>query len=199
MKIYAEVPYFRTRQILLDVAVLLWIYVWVRVGLFMRDLVERLAGPGRTVEDAGGDLASNLDSISGTIADLPLVGESLQTPFGAAADAGRVLQRAGQTHQDVIHSLAFWLGLLLALIPILYVLLKYIPGRLRWIREASAAAKLRIDADDLRLFAIRAVATRPLYELRRACPDPAGCLATENYEPLAALELSALGLQPGSK
>lgn len=70
---------------------------------------------------------------------------------------------------------------------------------MRWILEASAASKLRIDADDLRLFAIRAIATRPLYELRRACPDPAGCLADENYEPLAALELSALGLQPGRK
>ena len=194
MKIYAEVPYYRTRQILQDASVLLWIYVWVRVGTFMHSLVEKLAGPGRTIEEAGGGFASNLDSVSGDVADLPLVGESLQAPFSAAADAGRVLERAGQTHQDVIHSLAFWLGLFLALIPILYMLIRYLPGRLRWIREASAASKLRIDADDLRLFALRAVATRPLYELRRACADPAACLASENYEPLAALELSALGL-----
>jgi hypothetical protein len=194
MKLYAEVPYFRTRQLLLDGAVLLWVYVWVRVGLFMRDLVEKLAGPGRTIEEAGSGLASNLDSISGQVGDVPLVGEALQSPFGAAADASRVLERAGQTHQDVIHSLAFWLGLFLALIPILYMLIKYLPGRLRWIREASAASKLRIDADDLYLFALRAVATRPLYELRRACPDPAECLASKDYEPLAALELSALGL-----
>lgn len=195
MKIYAEVPYFRTRQLLLDGAVLLWIYVWARVGLFMHSLVEKLAGPGRTIEQAGGGFASNLDSISGDVGDVPLVGDTLQAPFSAAADAGRVLERAGQTHQDVIHSLAFWLGLFLALIPILYMLIRYLPGRVRWIREASAASKLRIDADDLRLFAIRAIATRPLYELRRACPDPAGCLAAENYQPLAALELSALGLE----
>jgi len=195
MKLYAEVPYFRTRQLLLDGAVLLWVYVWARVGLFMRELVEKLAGPGRTIEEAGSGLASNLDSISGQVGEVPLVGEALQSPFGAAADASRVLERAGQTHQDVIHSLAFWLGLFLALIPILYMLIKYLPGRLRWIREASAASKLRIDADDLYLFALRAVATRPLYELRRACPDPAGCLAAKDYEPLAALELSALGLK----
>lgn len=196
MKLYAEVPYHRTRQILLDAAVAVWAVLWIRIGMWMNTLVNRLQGPGRSIEDAGAGIAGNLNSVSERVGGVPLVGDTLQSPFEAAARAGTVLQEAGQTHQDVIHTLALWLGILFAVIPIGYVLLRFLPARLRWIREASAAAHLRIDAEDLQLFAIRAVATRPLYELRRACDDPAGCLARGEYEPLAALELGALGLEP---
>lgn len=198
MKLYAEVPYYRTRQIVQDVLALLWCILWIRVGMAINTLVNRLQGPGRAIEDAGSGLAGNFNSLSERVGGVPLVGDTLRDPFEAAAGAASVLQQAGQTHQDVIHTLALWLGVLFAIIPIGYVLLRYLPSRLRWIREASAASRLRIDAEDLQLFAIRAVATRPLYELRRACSDPAGCLARGDFEPLAALELGALGLEPRS-
>lgn len=194
MKLYAEVPYFRTRQILLDVAVLLWVAVWVRVGMRVHELVSRLSEPGRDLENAGSGFAKNLDEVSERVPELPFVGGALRTPFTAAADAGRALEAAGQTHQDVIATLALWLGVLLALIPILYALIRYLPDRTRWVRDASAAQRLRLDAEDLHLFALRAVATRPLHELRRACPDPARALASGDYRPLAELELGALGL-----
>jgi hypothetical protein len=195
MKLYAEVPYHRTRQIVLDAAVAVWTLAWIRLGMWIDTLVNRLQGPGRAIEDAGSGLSGNLTSISEEVDGIPLVGGALKAPFEAAARAGMTLEQAGQTHQDVIHALAIWLGVLFAIIPIGYVLMRFLPSRLRWIREASAASNLRIDADDLQLFAIRAVATRPLYELRRASDDPAGALARGDYEPLAALELGALGLE----
>jgi hypothetical protein len=133
------------------------------------------------------------------IGGVPLVGDELQSPFEAAAGAGRTLERAGAAQQEVVHTLALWLGVLLAVIPIGYVLLRQVPKRVRWIREASAASRLRIDAEDLHLFALRAVSTRPLYELKRACADPARALATGDYEPLAGLELGALGLRVPSR
>lgn len=194
MRLYAEVPYFKTRQILLDVAVLLWIVVWVRIGFRTRELVARLAEPGRDLEAAGGGFARNLDSISERVPDVPFVGDALRSPFEAAAGAGRTLESAGQTHQDVVLTLATWLGLLLALIPILYITIKVLPARVLWIRDASAASRLRLDAEDLQLFALRAVANRPLHELQRACADPARALAVGDYKPLAELELGALGL-----
>lgn len=194
MKLYAEVPYFRTRQILLDAAVLLWVIVWVRIGIRVHELVARLAEPGEGVERAGSSFATNLDAVSERVPELPFVGGALRSPFEAAAHAGRSLESAGQTHQDVVMTLAIWLGVLLALIPILYVAIKFLPQRLLWIRDASAAARLRLDADDLQLFALRAVATRPLHELQRACTDPAKALATGDYLPLAELELGSLGL-----
>ena len=199
MKLYAEVPYHRTRQIASDVAVAVWIFVWIRIGFWMHDLVAKLAGPGKTVQDAGNGFARNLESIGDRVGDIPLVGDRLTAPFDAAAGAGRTLEQAGATQQDVIHTLALWLGVLLAVIPIGYVLLRQVPKRVRWIREASAASRLRIDAEDLQLFAIRAVSTRPLYELRRACDDPAKALVSGDYLPLAGIELGALGLHVGPR
>lgn len=199
MKLYAETSWQRTRQIAADAAVALWILVWVRIGVRIEELVERLAEPGKSVEGAGSRFSAAMDSAAERVAELPGVGGTLSAPFDAASGAGGALERAGVVQQDAVHALALWLGVLLAVIPIGYVLLRYVPWRARWIREASAAARLRIDAEDLHLFALRAVATRPLYELQRVAPDPAAALAAGDYEGLASLELGALGLVTGRK
>lgn len=194
MKLYAETSWQRSRQIAADAAVALWIVVWVRIGTWIHELVNRLAEPGRSVESAGGRISSAMEAAGDRLGGLPGVGDTLRGPFDAAAGAGEALGRAGAAQQEAVHTLAVWLGVLLAIIPIGYVLLRYVPWRARWIREASAAARLRIDAQDLHLFALRAVATRPLYELQRVAPDPAAALAAGEYEALASLELGALGL-----
>lgn len=198
LKLYAEVPRFRNRQIAQDLGLLLWSIVWIRVGLHIYNLVLRLAEPGRTVERAGQGFSGTLADISSKVGEIPLVGTSLQAPFVAAGEAGVVLERAGVAQQEVVQNLAQWLGVLLALIPISYVLLRYLPDRWRWVREASAASALRIDAADLHLFALRAIARQPLYELQRVAPDPAAALAQGDYEPLATLELASLGLKASS-
>ncbi len=198
LKLYAEVPKYRNRQLAQDLGLVLWSFVWVRVGMHVYDLVLRLAEPGRTVEQAGVGLSGTLADISSKVADVPLVGGSLREPFAAAGEAGAALQRAGMAQQEVVQNLATWLGVLLALIPISYVAYRYLPDRWRWIREAGAASMLRIDAEDLHLFALRAIARQPLYELRRVTPDPAAALAQGHYEPLAALELASLGLETSS-
>ncbi len=195
MKIYAETPRFRTRQVLGDLALVGWIFLWVRIGLRVKELVDRLGAPGRTIEDAGSSFAETLESAAREVADVPVVGDALQTPLEAAADAGRMLQEAGTSQQDVVHTLALWLGTLLALIPILFALYHWVPRRVRWVREASAAHRLRVDANDMQLFALRAIATRPLHELRRATEDPAAAFAAGDYEALAAIELNELGLK----
>lgn len=194
MKLYAETSFHRTRQIAVDAAVAVWLVTWIRIGAWVHDLVARLAEPGKTVQGAGARIADAMGSAGGRFGDLPGVGDTLRAPFDTAARAGTALSRAGAAQQDAVHTLALWLGVLLAIIPIGYVLLRYVPWRGRWIREASAAAQLRIDAEDLHLFALRAIATRPLYELQRVSTDPAAALAAGDYEALASLELGALGL-----
>lgn len=195
MKLYAEVPVARWKQVAGDAATIVWIAVWIRIGIWMDTLVTRLEAPGRAIESAGRGFERNLTSAAERVADVPVVGDSIRSPLDAAAGAGASLAAAGERHQEVVHLLALWLGVLLAVIPIGYVLLRYVPSRWRWLREASAAARLRVDAEDLQLFAIRAVATRPLYELRSVCADPAHALASGDFAPLARLELEALGLQ----
>lgn len=198
MRIYAETHGYRLRQLLSDLVVAWWVGVWVWIGMWIHDLTTKLAAPGRTIEKAGAGFASTLLDAGSAVADVPLVGEALQTPFEAAAEAGVTLQRAGQAQQDVVHSLALWLGILLAFLPIAYALFRYVPERLRWIRQANAAIKIRGQGhENLYLFALRAIATRPYPDLRRATADPGRAFADGDYGPLAALELSELGLRSG--
>jgi hypothetical protein len=194
MKPYAESTSLRMRQMVGDISLLVWVAAWAFAGVQIHDLVEQLAGPGRSVEQAGGSFVRALESAGDDIGSVPVVGDALERTLETVAGGGRALQSAGVAQQEAVQDLAFWLGILLAVIPIAYGLARYVPPRVRWMREAGAATRLRLDGDDLHLFALRAVANRPLDELRRASEDPGGDLAAGRYEALAELELRALGL-----
>src|SRR4051812_37649451 len=163
-------------------------------------VVELLAGPGERIERAGTGFAGSVDRIGDRVDDLPGIGDALRAPFDAVAGAGQELESAGQAQQEVVRRLALILGLVTGGLPILVVALFYLPGRGRWARDASDAAALRSAGPrSLALFAHRAVANRPLRELRRASDDPGGDLERGDYDALAALELRALGLRtPGT-
>jgi hypothetical protein len=195
MKLYAEVGSVRVRQIAADAAVAGWTVLWAWAGVTVAGLVARLGAPGEAIGRAGRDFAGRLRDAASAARDLPVVGDALRSSFEAAARAGVGLARAGAEQADVVGTLAVWLGALLAAIPILLILLRHLPERVRWMQEASAARGLRATSADLELLAMRAIATRPLAELRRATRDPAGAFASGDFEPLAALELRSLGLR----
>jgi hypothetical protein len=195
VRLYAETAGLRARQLLGDLAVLAWMAAWVAAGIALYRLVEKLAVPGQRVEQAGSTFAGNVAEIQQTIGRVPVVGDQLQAPFGRLAGTGQTLADAGVTQQEVVHQLALWLGVAVAAVPVVALLLAWLPGRVSWVREAGAASRLRLDGADLELFAIRAVANRPLRQLHRVSPDPAGDLRAGEYEALADLELRALGLR----
>jgi hypothetical protein len=195
VKLYAETAGLRARQLLGDLATLAWTAAWVAAGLSLYRLVERLAVPGARVEQAGTDFAGDVAQIQERIGRVPVVGDQLQGPFGRLAGTGRTLAEAGATQQEVIHQLALWLGVVVAAVPVVTLLLVWLPRRVAWAREAGAASRLRLEGANLELFAIRAVANRPLRELRRVSADPAGALRAGEHEALADLELRALGLR----
>jgi hypothetical protein len=196
MKLYAEVGAMRARQIATDASVVAWAAAWVWVGSRVRDVVGRLAGAGEAMERAGAGFSRPLEEAGERVAGAPVVGEALQGSLEAAAGAGAALERAGAAQVEAVHAMALWLGVLLVVTPVSLLLLRYVPSRVNWIREASAAHGLRITSADLELFALRAVSTRPLAELRRVTPDPAGALATRDFRALASIELAHLGLRP---
>ena len=199
MKLYAETAGLRPRQVMGDLAVLAWTAVWVWAGVALYRLVEQLAAPGARVERAGSDFAGDVAEIQQKVGGLPVVGDELRDPFGRLAGVGRTLADAGATQQEVVHQLALWLGVVVAAVPVIALLLVWLPRRVTWIREAGAASRLRLDGADLELFALRAVANRSLRELYRVTPDPAGDLHAGEFEALADLELRALGLRAGSR
>jgi hypothetical protein len=199
VKLYAETAGLRLRQLLGDLGVLAWMAAWVAAGLTLYRLVEKLAAPGARVEQAGSAFASDVAEIQQKVGRLPVVGDQLRDPFGRLAGVGRTLADAGATQQEVVHQLALWLGVVVVAVPIVALLLVWLPRRVAWAREAGAASRLRLDGADLELFALRAVANRSLRQLHRVTPDPVGDLRAGEFEALADLELRALGLRAGSR
>ena len=195
MKLYAETAGRRTRQIVLDSFVVVWALIWIAMGMVAHDVVASLAGPTRAVATNSDELARSLFDISDTIDEVPLVGGGLEEPFNTAGRAAAGVAEQSRKQEQRFLTAALWIGMLIAVPPIAAILLLYLPFRIRWIREATSAATLRLDAQDLYLFALRAVANRRLSELRRATPDPGAALAAGDYEALARVELEHLGLK----
>ncbi len=199
MKLYADLPLTRARQILTDLFVIVWVYVWIQLGVSLYDLVERLAAPGRSIEHAGTGMADGLSSAGNRIDDVPGVGGALATPFARAADAARSLASAGHEQQQVVHDLALTLALVVVVVPLSLVAFGWLPLRLRWMRRAAVASRLRLDVPGKDLLALRALATQPLRRLTALDPRIAAAWRRgdpQAVESLAALELRGLGLRP---
>ena len=195
MKLYAETSRLRTRQILQDALLLLWIGLWVLFGSIAHDVVAKLAEPAASVARNSDSLSGSLAEISDQVDGVPVVGGALEEPFSSSSRAAAAVAGESREQRDLFLAAAFWIGLFIALGPIVGGSIVYLPLRYRWISEATAADRIRVDADDLYLFALRAVTSRSLSELRKATPDPGAAIAAGDYEPLARLELERLGLE----
>lgn len=205
MKLYADSPARRSLQLLADLLLVGWIYLWVETAGKVREATLLLAGPGRQISDAGGGLADQLRSAGQKVGEVPLVGDEVRAPFDGAGGAADRLAAAGDAQVAAVESLAFWLALAVGAIPVLIALAVHLPLRWRFVREATAGRRYLDSFDDLDLFALRAIARQPLHRLAKVSDDPAG--AWRRGEPdvvrrLAALELRDSGLSvrevPGS-
>jgi hypothetical protein len=218
MRLYADRPERRARQLAADLGLLVWAVSWVLVARLVYRAVLVLAAPGRSLEDLGRSIADSMDSAAGAADGVPVVGDELADPFVTLGRAGDLVAGAGQTAQDAAQTLATTLAGALLVLPVGWMLLRWAPWRLRWAREAAAAERLARGAraprssgaagdsgstpagargPDLELLAARALATAPLPALAGLpagtgagwrSGDPAAVRA------LAGLELRRLGL-----
>jgi hypothetical protein len=199
MKIYADLPGVGLRQFLTDMIVLAWVAFWIWAAVWVYERVSNLAAPGRRIESAGEGLASGLSDAGDKVGNVPAVGDGLAEPFDTAARGAEALADAGRAQQDAVHNLAIALVILVLVVPMMLVVLGWLPLRVRWIRRASLAATLRGRPSGTDLLALRALTQQPLRRLVAIHPDPAS--AWRDGEPaamasLAALELRTLGLRP---
>jgi hypothetical protein len=198
MQLYAQSPVLRTRQVAADVGMLAWLLLWVVVARVVHSAVLVLAEPGQAVEGLGRSVADNMNSAAEAADRVPVVGDELSAPFDALAGAGGSVSGAGQSAQDAVGTLATVLAVVLVVLPVGWLLLRWLPWRLRYAREAGAARRLLTGTPDLEILAARALATAPLPRLA-ALPagtgaawhagDPAAVRA------LAGLEAQRLGLR----
>jgi hypothetical protein len=198
VRIYADRPVVAVRQVLTDLLVVAWVWFWVRAAMRLYDLVEKLAVPGRKLEDAGGGIADNLADAGNRVDGVPAVGGALATPFDKAAEAARAIADAGRDQQQVVGDLALALSVALLVFPLGLILFGWLPLRIRWIRRASAAASLRAAPAGRDLLALRALATQPLRRLAALGPDVAESWRRGDdtaIDALATLELRGLGMR----
>ena len=197
MKLYAERVPTAIRQLLTDIVVVIWTYLWIRAGFWVHDMVEKLAVPGQRLQTAGGGIADNLADAGGKVNRVPLVGDQLVKPFNGAASAARAIAEAGRQQQQVVHQMSVVLAIVAVAVPLALVVVLWLPLRLRWMRRAGVASVVRAEPAGRDLLALRALASRPLNELTRLGPDIAQSWRNgdaEAVDALAALELKQLGL-----
>jgi hypothetical protein len=201
LKLYADRPARFAGQLVADVLFVCWILAWVWIGNVVHDGTMDLAGPGHQAVDSATGLAGSLSEAGDSLSGLPVVGDSVSTPFDKASAASEQLADAGRAEIRAVERLAFWLGLSIAVIPILVVGSRYLPGRVRFVREATAGRQF-IDAEaDLELFALRAITHQPMHVLARVTDDPVGALRDGDravIARLADLQLRTHGLRPAT-
>lgn len=199
VKLYADTPTRRTRQILSDVLMLLWIGLWVYAGRQVHDTVEQLRAPADSITSAGRSVNGALTGAGDQAGQIPLVGDQLRTWLTQAAGSGTTLQSAGTSMADTVDRLALGLGLVMALAPILVVLAVWLYVRVRFVRNATQSQRFIDAGEDLDLFALRAMSNQPMRALARVSDDPAGAWRRQDRDVirrLALLELRDQGLRP---
>lgn len=199
MKLYADSPGRRTRQVVLDLLLVAWVLLWAWVGNAVHDGTMELAAPGERASASAGALAESMTSAGDRLEDVPLVGDGVAAPFEQASAASSSLAEAGRATVRAVERLAFWLGLSIAMIPILVAVGGYLPRRWRFVRDATAAQRYVDGPADLELFALRAITHQPLHVLGKIAADPVGAWRrgeSETIARLARLELADHGIVP---
>jgi hypothetical protein len=219
VQVYADRGPRRLRQITGDLLVVGVAYVVIAVAIELRDAISSLGEVGLQLDRSGRAVSQGADRAADAVGAVPAVGGALAAPFGTLSGAGRQLSAAGGQVTDAATTVAFLVAALLIGVTVGYVAFRYLPGRIRWIREVAEVRRLLHEPDAAQLLAHRAVATRPLRTLRssshraltstrdgdavadrgageRAGRSVAEDLAARRWAPLAALELDALGLDP---
>ena len=199
MKLYSDLPGRRTVQVLCDVGIVLWVYLWVRIAQRVHEAALTLAEPGRQLQSAGSGFRSRMTQAGDSVDGLPLLDGRVAEPFRQAAGVGAEFESAGRDLVAAVERFALVLAVTTAVAPILLVLGVWLVQRVRFVRQATAAQRF-VDADpDLDLFALRAMANQPMHRLARISPDPAGAWRRgegDVVRALAVLELRESGLRP---
>jgi hypothetical protein len=198
MTIYSDIAARRARQLTGDIWLVVWSLLWVWAGMRLYDLVMNLAAPGLAISDGATELAGSISSAGESISQVPLVGETLGTPFDGMSDAAMSIADAGQATADAVALLARFLSISLVVVAIMSFAVFWVPIRIAFIRRATAARRFVDANEDLDLFALRAMARQPLHILARISDDPAGAWRRQDVaviNALAELELREEGLR----
>lgn len=195
MKIYAERPGRLTGQVLFDLAVVAWIGGWVLLGTAVHDRIDALRRPVFQVGEASEGISTALSGTGDQIRNLQFIGEVLVAPFDAIVNGAGQLVQATNDGQSSIAQIADLAVPAVAVLPITVAVLVWLVTRARWMRRATAAARMRGSAGGQGLLAAQALQAPRLDRLIGVvdADDPLGDAASRRH--LAGFTLQHLGLK----
>lgn len=197
MKLYAKTPARRNGQIAADVTGVVWTILWIAVAVLVYRRVASLAESLRGAAGGGTGFADSMHNAADQAAQVPLIGSRLSGPIGSAADTASTIASGGHQAADSLVHAGLLIGIVLAAAPILLFWIGWLPGRVRFVRNAIAGQRFVDSYADLELFALRAMTIQPLHVLARISGDPVAAWRAGDRRvitELATLELRSSGL-----
>ncbi len=197
--VYPDLPGPRAHALLRDALTITLLACFVWLGLRVHHDVDRLAGLGTGVTDAGNAVKTGFSAAAQAASGIPLAGGAIASVLrGAANSTGGNIAAAGHAGAQSAHHLAVVLGLLIWGLPTLLLLARVLPKRIQEIQQIRGL-RLALRGPDVqarrRLLALRATMMLPDRVLFAYTPDPAGDLLAGRYDRLAAAALEAGGLR----
>ncbi|MDR0489264.1 MAG: hypothetical protein LBG99_07725 [Propionibacteriaceae bacterium] len=185
-------------QILSDLGLILWIALWIFLGVKVREFVLLFAKPAEMAQETAANVSGSMATAADSVAGLPLVGPVLATPFNSLDIALGALVISVEQLISLVHTTALVLGIIVVVVPVVAYIWKWFPWRFSFVREATAGQKLLPAETSPELFALRAIAHAPMHELVKITPDPMGAWQRGDaaiIRKLADLELGIEGLR----
>jgi hypothetical protein len=200
MRAFSEVPTRRTQELVADGATLVWIVLWVWIGITVYAALAELSAVGTSIGDAGAGLEGAGSTLRSVLTEIPLIGEGVASLVAGAFDGiGAPLVDAGADLEELLLVIAAVLAILVAAVPLALWLHTWLPWRRqrfqrlnageRAIRRGAAASE-----DVERILATRAIARMEYADLLAFTPDPFGDFTSGRFDRLAQAELTSVGL-----
>jgi hypothetical protein len=178
---------------LLDAATVVWVAVWIGLGVAIGVNVHHLTQLSHSVTLAGTAVQA-VGKTLGALSDVPLVGGSIGHAAQQIQQAGASTVTSGQSSASSVSTLSWLLAVAVAVLPSAPVLGFYLPLRIHRAREARAlaqSARLHGRDPNFREFlARRALGSLAYRDL------PEGAWTAADRDRFAAAELRRLGLDP---
>jgi hypothetical protein len=169
---YARRPGRLVGQVLADLFVVGWTVLWWFVGRGVDSAVAAVAGPSRNARDTTRTLALQVGQAAEQAGRVPALGGDLRRPFDEVVRSLDGVAASADEQVNAIERAALVLGWAVFLIPVLLLLVLWLPARVRFFLRSRAAQRF-IDAQpDLDLFALRAMVAQPMHVIARISDDP---------------------------
>ena len=166
---------------------------------------------GASVTQAGLDMSGTWSTAADQVSNVALVGPLLSAPFNATAagingafdaiatpftSVSSSMNDLAETLQQfisIVNVCAIIVAVIVFLVPVVWYMWKWLPWRFAFVRRATAGQRLLRADSAPELFALRALASAPMYELLKITPDPMGAWKAGNTEVIARLANLNLG------